>query len=354
MTNKFILIVLDNSLDIEKDILKTLWNGIDVLVQQSKSYDLGYFKVQKVILQSDKPYSQLNQPLHSYFYSQKVDFYFHEYGHFNTFRKLAVFDMDSCIIKNECIDEMAAIVGVSDKVSDITSRAMAGELDFNQALKERLMLLKDMPIGELENVWKKIELSDGAHYLISTLKKWGYKTALVSGGFSFFAYRVASRLGMDYAVSNELEFNQSSGGEKRLTGSVVGERIVNADVKRSVSQALVQLNNGISQMDTIAMGDGSNDIKMIQYVHMGVAIHGKPILRQSTPFQINFNPMAALVCYLPEFWQQLDDNSNNTSTTIDKDSLFNPSLHKIESQSQLVSNYTTFQQSNIFPTFFSC
>eukprot|EP01132_Coremiostelium_polycephalum_P009047 gene9047-11082_t len=207
--------------------------------------------------------------------------------------------MDSCIIKNECIDEMAEIMGVQDKVSDITERAMRGELDFNGALKSRLQYLKGMTMDQLDLVWKRIVLNDGAVSLIKTLKYFGFKIALISGGFTFFSQKIASSLGIDYTVSNTLEF---SSNDNTLTGNVVGN-IVDGHVKRKVVE-LLSTQNQLLPNETISMGDGSNDQYMIKYCNLGVAFHGKEILKKATPFQINFTSIATLCFYLPEFWQQ--------------------------------------------------
>eukprot|EP01133_Synstelium_polycarpum_P021340 gene21340-25633_t len=228
--------------------------------------------------------------------------------------------MDSCIIKNECIDEMAEEMGVVDQVSAITAKAMEGLYNFDQALVERLALLKGMTIDKLERVWTRIELNPGAYCMIQTLKHLGYRIALASGGFTYFSYRIASRLGIDYAFSNELEIVNG-----QLTGNVIGP-IVNGERKLEI---LKHLADSFGQEATISMGDGSNDRFMVGWSHLGIAYHAKQILKSATPFHINHTPLQTLCLFLPECATLL---LSPTSTS--------QSIHTLPCNDALMSQYS--------------
>ncbi|KAN0045135.1 hypothetical protein ACTA71_006663 [Dictyostelium dimigraforme] len=332
--------------EILNELKTTLWKDFNINFENNIELykDNETFIISKNEIKTNKEigYEILNNKLHEWFGERLIDFYFNHSKHFNNDqRKLAVFDMDSCIIKNECIDEMAGLMGVSEKVSMITARAMAGELDFNQALVERLSLLKGMTIEQLEQIWKRIELNSGSFSLIKTLKSLGFKTALVSGGFTYFAFRVASRLGMDYAVSNQLEFQTTNDGadeKKTLTGKVVGD-IINGEMKRKVT-ILLENQLALKQSQIISMGDGSNDKLMIQYSNMGIAFHGKPILRAATPFQINFSPLNVASFYLSNLYTT--QSSEVKSYCTNKNYIYNTSIHNLQDNQDLIDKYIEF------------
>ncbi|KAN0015807.1 hypothetical protein ACTFIU_005754 [Dictyostelium citrinum] len=337
--------------EILNELKSTLWKDFNINFENNlelyKNNESFIISKNEIKTNKEIGYELLNNRLHEWFGERSIDFYFNDSKHFNNCqRKLAVFDMDSCIIKNECIDEMAGIMGVSEKVSMITARAMAGELDFNQALVERLSLLKGMTIEQLEQVWKKIELNSGSFSLIQTLKSFGFKTALVSGGFSYFAFRVASRLGMDYAVSNQLEFQTTIDGaeeKKTLTGKVIGD-IINGEMKKKVTILLENL-LGLNQSQIISMGDGSNDKLMIQYSNMGIAFHGKPILRAATPFQINFAPLSVASFYLSNIYSTTSNEVESYCTN--KNHIYNTSIHNLPENQSLITNYIDFNKTNL-------
>ncbi|KAK5583427.1 hypothetical protein RB653_005020 [Dictyostelium firmibasis] len=349
--------------EILNELKSTLWKDFTINFENNiKLYDNNEsFIITKNDIKTDKEigYEILNNRLHEWLGDRLIDFYFKDSKHFNNDqRRLAVFDMDSCIIKNECIDEMAEIMGVSEKVSTITARAMAGELDFNQALMERLSLLNGMTIEQLEQVWKKIQLNSGSFSLIKTLKSLGFKTALVSGGFSYFAFRVASRLGMDYAVSNQLEFttignnddnnnnnNNNNNNKTIMTGKVIGD-IINGEMKKKVTILLKDI-LGLEQSQIISMGDGSNDKLMIQYSDMGVAYHGKPILRAATPFQINFAPLSICSFYLSNIYSSPSLSTNLEPYCTSKTHIYDTSIHDLPENQALVTQYIDFNKNHL-------
>ncbi len=188
--------------------------------------------------------------------------------------------MDSTIIENECIDELAAVAGVGAQVSAITQAAMCGDLNFEAALRERVGMLKGLPETVLQKVYdENIRLTRGARELVQTMRANGAKTVLVSGGFTFFTSRVAQAAGFDEHFANTLEIEDG-----KLTGRIV-EPILGADAKlqtlRTQTEAL-----GIDLSEVLAVGDGANDIPMIEEAGMGVAFCAKPALTQVAATEI--------------------------------------------------------------------
>lgn len=188
-------------------------------------------------------------------------------------KRLIVFDMDSTIVDFETINQMASFAGVDREVEEITERAMNGELDFEEALRSRVRLLKGTPIGALEEIAKNIQLTFGSEELINHLKQVGYKTALISGGFTYFTDILKERLGFDYTFANVLEIK---GGI--LTGEIEGE-IIDAVAKGRIVNDLALI-EGISPDSVVAVGDGANDCLMIQNAGLGVAFNAKDILKK--------------------------------------------------------------------------
>ena len=194
--------------------------------------------------------------------------------------KLAVFDMDSTLIQCEVIDELAKHAGVGDRVVEITERAMRGELDFNQSFAERLALLRGLDARVASEIASSLPFSDGAHELMLTLRARGVRTVILSGGFDVFAESVKSVLKMDDYVANTLEI-----ADGKLTGRVTPP-IVNADEKRArlISLASSML---IDLSQTMAVGDGANDLKMLEAAGIGVAFRAKPVVREQARYQLS-------------------------------------------------------------------
>lgn len=196
---------------------------------------------------------------------------------------LVAMDMDSTLITIECIDEIADFCGLKAEVAAITEASMRGEIkDFNESLTRRVALLKGLDANALERVYEeRLKLSPGAERMLAGARAAGLKTLLVSGGFTFFTERLKARLGLDYTRANTLEIVDG-----KLTGKVVGE-IVNADVKaRTLLDTCAQL--GIDPKRAIAMGDGSNDLKMMAEAGLSVAFRAKPVVRESASLAFNF------------------------------------------------------------------
>ncbi len=202
-----------------------------------------------------------------------VDIAIQEDNAFRRNRRLVAFDMDSTLIAAEVIDELAKAAGVGKEVSAITESAMRGEIDFRESLRRRLRLLKGLPAETLETVAKRIPLNDGAERLIANLKRFGYKIAIISGGFTYFGKRLQERLGLDYVFANELEIVDG-----RLTGEVVGD-IVDATKKAEVLRMLAE-REGLSLQQVVAVGDGANDLPMLGLAGLGIAYHAKPVVKK--------------------------------------------------------------------------
>ena len=201
---------------------------------------------------------------------------------------LCVMDMDSTLISIECIDEIADMMQIKPQISAITEAAMRGELDFAESLKQRVALLKGLPEAALQRVInERLKLNPGAQEWIAACKANNIKTMVVSGGFTFFANHVQQLLGLDYAVSNTLEIVDG-----KLTGQIVGD-IVDAERK---AQELVKLrdNLGLKPDQTIAIGDGANDLKMMAVAAAGVAYHAKPVVQAQATYALNFNGLDAV------------------------------------------------------------
>ena len=193
--------------------------------------------------------------------------------------KLAVFDMDSTLIQCEVIDELAKHAGVGDRVVDITERAMRGELDFNASFTERLGLLNGLDARVAHKVAASLPFSEGAHELMLTLRARGVRTVVLSGGFDVFADSVINALKMDEYVANTLEIV-----DNKLTGRVVPP-IVNADEKRARLVAIAK-SMSIDLSQTMAVGDGANDLKMRQAAGIGIAFRAKPVVREQARYQL--------------------------------------------------------------------
>ena len=196
--------------------------------------------------------------------------------------KVLAMDMDSTLINIECIDEIAGVAGVKDKVSEITEAAMRGEIkDFAESLRRRVALLKNVPAEALEQVYtEKLRLNPGAERLITTAQAAGIKVLLVSGGFTFFTDRLRERLRLDSAHANTLEIDNGV-----LTGRVLGD-ILDADAKAVYLREFART-HGATKEQIIAMGDGANDLKMLGAAGFPVAYHAKPLVRQQTRYALN-------------------------------------------------------------------
>lgn len=204
---------------------------------------------------------------------------------------LVLMDMDSTTIQIECIDEIARLYGVGEQVSAVTALAMQGKLDFNESLRTRVSKLQGAPVSILKEVADTMPLMPGLLELIKGLKNAGWKVAIASGGFNYFADRLKEAHGFDHAVANTLEIH-----DQLLTGKVVGD-IVNAKVKAETLSELAACYD-IPMSQTVAIGDGANDLLMLGASAMGIAIHAKPIVQAQAPVTLNFIDLQGALCIL--------------------------------------------------------
>lgn len=199
---------------------------------------------------------------------------------FRRHRRLIAFDMDSTLIQAEVIDELARRHGVGDAVTQVTERAMSGGMDFSDSLQQRMALLRGLPETALDEVAAEVELTAGADRLIRVAQQLGLKTAVISGGFAYVGRKLQERLGIDYVFANEVEVEAGL-----LTGRVEGT-IIDAEGKASILQELC-VREGISPLQSIAVGDGANDLPMLRAAGLGVAFHAKLAVRESASHSIS-------------------------------------------------------------------
>lgn len=209
----------------------------------------------------------------------------------NRRKKLLIADMDSTMIRQECIDELAAELGLKDKISEITERAMRGEIDFEPALRERVSLLKGLPLSAIDSVLSnRITLMPGGRTLVQTMKANGAYCALVSGGFTHFTRNIADMIGFDENQANILLEEDG-----KLSGKVA-EPILGRDAKRERLEALVA-EKAIDFSETIAVGDGANDLAMIERAGSGMAYRAKPAVAEAADFRIDHGDLTALLYF---------------------------------------------------------
>jgi phosphoserine phosphatase len=203
--------------------------------------------------------------------------------------KLLAMDMDSTLITIECIDELGDLAGKKDEVAAITAQAMRGEIEYPESLRRRVGLLAGLKESELQRVYQqRLKLTPGADVLLAACKKHGVKLLLVSGGFAFFTERLKERLGFEYTVSNVLEIVHG-----RLTGKLVGE-IVDADAKAAKFLSVLKEIHAAKEQ-SVAIGDGANDLKMMAEAGTSIAFHAKPVVRAQATFALNHSGLDGVV-----------------------------------------------------------
>ena len=209
-----------------------------------------------------------------------IDIAYQEDNIYRRNRQLVVFDMDSTLIDAEVIDELAKEAGVGEQVAAITEAAMQGELDFKQSFAQRMALLKGLDVNVLQSVAERLQLNEGAEHLLKTLKRLGFKTAIVSGGFTYFGHYLQRILGVDYVYANELDIE---GG--LVTGKVKGD-IIDGQRKADLLRELAD-REGLVLQQVIAVGDGANDLPMLNIAGLGIAFRAKPLVKASAKQSIS-------------------------------------------------------------------
>ena len=221
-----------------------------------------------------------------------IDFSFQRDNMYRRMRRLICFDMDSTLIQTECIDELAKRAGVGEQVAAITARAMRGEIDFKESFKERVALLKGLDVSVMQDIAEHLPITEGTDRLMSVRKRCGYKIAILSGGFTYFGEFLQRRYGIDYVYANELEIDEDG----KLTGNYVGE-IVDGHRKAELLRLLAQVEK-VNLAQTIAVGDGANDLPMIAEAGLGIAFHAKPRVVANAEQSINTIGLDGILYFL--------------------------------------------------------
>ena len=222
-----------------------------------------------------KNYDQMQADLMQMSQEQDIDFSLQKDNMYRRMRRLICFDMDSTLIQTECIDELAKKAGVGEQVAEITERAMRGELDFKESFKERVALLKGLDMGVMEEIAQNLPITEGVDRLMGVLKNCGYKIAILSGGFTYFGEYLQRKYGIDYVYANELEIDENN----KLTGRYLGD-VVDGKRKAELLKLIAQVEK-VNLAQTIAVGDGANDLPMISEAGLGIAFHAKPRVRET-------------------------------------------------------------------------
>ncbi|MBD5205438.1 MAG: phosphoserine phosphatase SerB [Bacteroidales bacterium] len=207
-------------------------------------------------------------------------------------RRLVCFDMDSTLIRTEVIDELADRAGVGEEVRAITESAMRGEIDFNESFKRRVALLKGLDVSVMKEIAENLPITEGVERMMDVLKRSGYKTAILSGGFTYFGNYLKQRFGFDYVYANELEI----GPDGKLTGNYVGD-IVDGQRKKELLKLIAQVEN-INIAQTIAVGDGANDLPMLSTAGLGIAFHAKPKVKAEASQSISTTGIDGVLYFL--------------------------------------------------------
>lgn len=210
----------------------------------------------------------------------EMDFSFQLDNMYRRMRRLICFDMDSTLIETEVIDELAIRAGVGDQVKAITERAMRGEIDFIESFRERVALLKGLDVSVMQEIAENLPITEGVDRLMFVLKKYGYKIAILSGGFTYFGQYLQKKYGIDYVYANELEIEDG-----KLTGRYVGD-VVDGKRKAELLRLIAQVEK-VDIAQTIAVGDGANDLPMLGIAGLGIAFHAKPKVVANAKQSIN-------------------------------------------------------------------
>lgn len=221
-----------------------------------------------------------------------MDISFQRESMFRRMRRLICFDMDSTLIQTEVIDELAIKAGVGDQVKEITERAMRGEIDFCESFTERVALLKGLDINVMQEIAENLPMTEGIERLMKVLKMMGYKIAILSGGFTYFGHYLQKKFDIDYVYANQLEVD----GDGKLTGRYVGD-IVDATRKAELLKLIAQVEK-VDLQQTVAVGDGANDLLMLREAGLGIAFHAKPKVKADAKHSLSFVGLDGILYFL--------------------------------------------------------
>ncbi len=233
----------------------------------------------------------------------QMDFSFQQDTMYRRMRRLICFDMDSTLIETEVIDELADRAGVGAQVREITERAMRGEIDFNESFTQRVALLKGLDESVMKDIAANLPITEGVERLMYVLKRYGYKIAILSGGFTYFGNYLKEKFGIDYVYANDLEIVDG-----KLTGRYVGD-IVNGKRKVELLRLIAQVEN-VDIAQTIAVGDGANDLPMLAAAGLGIAFHAKPKVKENAQQAINTIGIDGVLYFLGFKDSYLDERGN--------------------------------------------
>ncbi len=230
----------------------------------------------------------------------EMDISFQEESMYRRMRRLICFDMDSTLIQTEVIDELAIRAGVGDQVKAITEAAMRGEIDFSESFRERCKLLRGLDVSVMQEIAENLPITEGADRLMRILKKVGFKIAILSGGFTYFGNYLKQKWGIDYVYANELEMEDG-----KLTGNYLGD-IVDGKRKAELLRLIAQVEN-VDLRQTVAVGDGANDLPMISIAGLGIAFHAKPKVKETAEQSISTMGLDGILYFLGYKDSHLDE-----------------------------------------------
>ena len=286
--NRYILTIIGRSLSAEQihaatnvisahglniDAIKRLTGRMSIMHPEKNVRACVEFSVRGFLSAEDK--QAMQKDLMAMSSEVGIDFSFQKDDMYRRMRRLICFDMDSTLIQAECIDELARRHGVYDQVAAITESAMRGEIDFKESFTKRVALLKGLDISVMQDIAEHLPITEGTDRLMSVIKTCGYKIAILSGGFTFFGEYLQRKYGIDYVYANELEV----GEDGKLTGRYVGD-VVDGRRKADLLKLIAQTEH-VNLAQTIAVGDGANDLPMLGEAGLGIAFHAKPRVKES-------------------------------------------------------------------------
>ena len=290
--NRYILTIIGRSLSAKQiaaaaKVIKGQGLNIDSIIRLTGRQSIKHVEknvracIEFSLRGTPKNLSDMQSQLMQLSAEMEFDFSLQRDNMFRRMRRLICFDMDSTLIQTECIDELAMRAGVGDEVKAITESAMRGEIDFKESFKKRVQLLKGLDVSVMKDIAENMPITEGVDRLMEVLKRYGYKIAILSGGFTYFGEYLQRKYSIDYMYANELEVDENG----KLTGNYVGE-IVDGHRKAELLKLIAQVEK-VNLAQTIAVGDGANDLPMISEAGLGIAFHAKPRVVANAKQSIN-------------------------------------------------------------------